>query len=76
MCTELDSNDSPVVSASSDFIDITGYDEIDSLRIHSVLFDDVDLSIGDSVELGENKNDQEDSVEDVGPSDRYGRPSS
>ncbi|KAL3812947.1 hypothetical protein ACJIZ3_014215 [Penstemon smallii] len=43
MLTELDSDDSPVVSFSSDFIDITGDDEIDSIRVQSVLFGNVEL---------------------------------
>ncbi|KAL3812962.1 hypothetical protein ACJIZ3_014230 [Penstemon smallii] len=38
MITELDSDGSPVVSSSSDYIDITDDDEIDSIRVHSVLF--------------------------------------
>ncbi|KAL3834290.1 hypothetical protein ACJIZ3_009026 [Penstemon smallii] len=50
MDTETDSNDSSTVSSSStDYIEITGDDEIDRVRVNSVLFG----NSGADVEIGE-----------------------
>ncbi|KAL3846131.1 hypothetical protein ACJIZ3_003534 [Penstemon smallii] len=50
MNTETDSDDSPTVSSSStDYIEITGDDEIDRVRVNSVLFG----NSGADVEIGE-----------------------
>ncbi|KAL3849365.1 hypothetical protein ACJIZ3_011247 [Penstemon smallii] len=54
MHTELDSNDFVDVfsSSSSDLVDLTGDDEIDSIRVQSSLVDHVEPFACGDVELG------------------------
>ncbi|KAL3834238.1 hypothetical protein ACJIZ3_008974 [Penstemon smallii] len=66
MRSELHSDYSPIGSFSSDHIDITGDDEVDIIRVYSVLFGNANQLMGDNVELEQVKGHDADFGQGIG----------